>query len=245
MNVPMQPKKRTIRMTDLPFAALQSRPATTTTDLVYRKLHDAIVALELPPGTKMSEADVARQLDVSRQPVRDAFFRLSDRGFLLIRPQRATLVSKISEVAVRQATFVRTALEVACLREAIALAKDQDLTVLNALLDGQKEAIKRDDSAEFHKLDDAFHRTICEIANQGATWDLIAEQKAHMDRVRHLSLPANAPRAYNEHLLILQAVHDRDPRAAEACMTQHLNHVFKVIGEIRAANPDFFISEDE
>lgn len=231
-------------MTDLPFAALQSRPATTTTDLVFRKLHDAIVALELPPGTKMSEADVARQLDVSRQPVRDAFFRLSDRGFLLIRPQRATLVSKISKVAVRQATFVRTALELACLREAIVLATDSDLKALNVLLDRQKEAIECDDSAEFHRLDDAFHRTICEIAKQAATWDLISEQKAHMDRVRHLSLPANAPRAYNEHLMIVRAILERDATAAEACMTKHLNHVFTVVEEIRSANPAFFEAED-
>ena len=227
-------------MTELPFAALQSRPATTTTDLVYRKLHDAIVALELPPGTKMSEADVARQLDVSRQPVRDAFFRLSERGFLLIRPQRATLVSKISEVAVRQAAFVRTALELACLREAIKRATDSDLAALEDLLDQQKGAIERDASSEFHDLDDAFHRKICDISGQGFAWSLIREQKAHMDRVRRLSLPANGPRAYGEHLDIMAAFRKRDVASAEEHLTRHLSHVFEMVGIIRGRHPELF-----
>lgn len=229
-------------MNELPLEALQVRPATTTTDLVYRNLHDAIVSLELPPGTKMSEADVARQLDVSRQPVRDAFFRLSERGFLLIRPQRATLVSKISEEAVRQAAFIRTALELACLRKTLETASAKDFAALEQLLAAQKAAIDENKPVEFHKLDDAFHRMICKISNLDFAWALISEQKAHMDRVRHLSLPANGPRAYREHLEIVEALRNHDVNAAEECMTRHLNHVFTMFDSIRAANPSYFQS---
>jgi DNA-binding GntR family transcriptional regulator len=81
-------------------------------------LHSQILLLELPPGTKMSEVEVAKALGVSRQPVRDAFYRLSKLGFLSIRPQRATLVSQISSTAVLQARFVRNALEAETVRTA-------------------------------------------------------------------------------------------------------------------------------
>ena len=50
-------------------------------------------------------------MGVSRQPVRDAFYRLSRLGFLTIWPQRATIVAPISERAVLQARFIRTAIE--------------------------------------------------------------------------------------------------------------------------------------
>ena len=68
----------------------------TTTDEVFDRLHEEIVTLELLPGTKLSEVEVARRFGVSRQPVRDAFNRLSNLDLLLIRPQKATEVRGFS-----------------------------------------------------------------------------------------------------------------------------------------------------
>ncbi len=88
---------------------LSSSPALSITDQVFDNLYWAITSLKLAPGTKLSEADIAVQLGVSRQPVRDAFYRLSQRGYLEIKPQRATLVSRISEQQVSNARFIRAA----------------------------------------------------------------------------------------------------------------------------------------
>ena len=48
--------------------------AQSTTDMVFDALYKAVVQLDLPPGSRLSEAEVAERLQVSRQPVRDAFF---------------------------------------------------------------------------------------------------------------------------------------------------------------------------
>ena len=92
--------------------------APTAADRVFEVLYEQVVTLALPPGTRLSEVEVAQAAGVSRQPVRDAFWRLSQLGFLTIRPQRSTEVSAISERAVLQARFVRTALEVETVRVA-------------------------------------------------------------------------------------------------------------------------------
>ena len=96
------------------MAALSSPPDTPTPRLsaaerVFGHLKTDIVALRLPPGTRLSEADVALEMDVSRQPVRDAFYRLSRLGFLTIRPQRATIViaASLRIVAFRSPSRVR------------------------------------------------------------------------------------------------------------------------------------------
>ena len=81
-------------------------------ELVYEELYRRVVEHELTPGTKISEADVAQQLEVSRQPVRDAFSRLARLGFLVIRPQRATTIAPISVESVMQAKFIRSAIEI-------------------------------------------------------------------------------------------------------------------------------------
>ena len=83
----------------------------TSADIVFETLYDRIVSLGLMPGEKMSEADIAEQFGVSRQPVRDAFNRLGNMNLLLIQPQRATLVRKFSISDIAASRFVRLAVE--------------------------------------------------------------------------------------------------------------------------------------
>ena len=128
-------------MPPLSLATIQSAPVTTT-DQVFEALYSAIVSFELPPGTKVSEIDIARQMDVSRQPVRDAFFRLSKLGFLMIRPQRATLITKISVQAVQEAAFIRMALELACVTEAIKRLDDDAMARIDDVIDQQRAAVE-------------------------------------------------------------------------------------------------------
>ena len=74
-------------MVDLQLPAIEPVGRPSVADHVFDELRREILTLELAPGTKLSEVEVATQMGVSRQPVRDAFYRLSKLGFLLIRPQ--------------------------------------------------------------------------------------------------------------------------------------------------------------
>ncbi len=225
-------------MTDL--SLFTPTPQASATDQVFDAIYRAIVSLDLPPGTKISEVEVAGQFDVSRQPVRDAFFRLSKLGFLSIRPQRATRVTKISEQAVRHAAFVRTALEVACFNVALDVITPEQMAELRRLLEAQQDAVVRDARAEFHDLDDAFHRRICEIAGHGHVWTLIREQKAHMDRVRYLSLSQDGQLAHDEHVLILNALEAGDGARTEAMVRQHLSRILTFVSHIRDKHETYF-----
>lgn len=199
--------------------------APSVTDLVYAELYQRVIGLDLPPGTKLSEAEVSKRMGVSRQPVRDAFYRLSQQGFLLIRPQRATVVTQISVEAVLQARFVRTALELEIMRAAIPNLTPGVLDELHGMVDRQREAVAGDDRHGFHALDDAFHNRICEIAGHGHVWALIRDNKAHMDRVRYLSLENGAGLALADHISILEAMAARDEDLAISRMRAHLSRI--------------------
>ena len=210
-------------------------------DTVFDELHQQILSLELPPGTKVSEAEVARHLGVSRQPVRDAFYRLSQLGLLLIRPQRATVISKISKASVLKAKFIRTALEIACWKLVLEVITDSQVEELEDMLQQQQASIAANNQQLFHQLDDDFHRLICEIAGQGYVWTLIREQKAHMDRVRFISLTIGAAqKAYEDHTILVEAVRERDAVRLETVLTEHLGGVEMVLEQIRAERPEFF-----
>lgn len=212
-------------------------------DSVFDELHRQILRLELPPGTKLSEFDVARALGVSRQPVRDAFYRLSKLGFLTIRPQRATTVSAISERAVLQARFIRMAIELETARVACGKLTEADFLAMEAILAQQGRAIALRDPAAFHDLDDQFHRELCERAGVGFAWETAREMKSHMDRVRYLSLSFASERAFEEHKDILAAIRARDPDRAAQMVRLHLSRILDQIVRIRAENAAYFADE--
>lgn len=210
-------------------------------DQVFDALQQRILDLGLTPGARISEADVARRMGVSRQPVREAFKRLARLGFLEIRPQSSTRVSLISEEAVRRARFIRTALEVHTCRTACEVVTEAGLAALAALIEAQRGAIEAQDRHAFHALDDRFHREICVQSGVGYVWDLIHESKAHMDRVRMLSLsPSSQRHALDEHAAILAALIARDAEAAVTAITRHLSRILVLIEELRAQDHGWF-----
>lgn len=228
-----------------PLRALEPLHRPSVADSVFDELHSQILLLELPPGTKMSEAEVAKALGVSRQPVRDAFYRLSKLGFLSIRPQRSTLVSQISQTAVLQARFIRSAIEVETVRTACKVLTEEDMAALEVIIEKQRQAVEARDAVSFHGFDDQFHKEICERTGLGFAWDIIRENKAHMDRVRFLSLSFASQDAFGDHLEIMKAIRARDEEMAMGSMREHLSRIQKQIVRIRADHERYFADEAE
>jgi DNA-binding GntR family transcriptional regulator len=222
-----------------PSSFKEFQPASTT-DQAFNVIHTAIITLELPPGTKISEAEVAKNLGISRQPVRDAFYRLSEMGFLRIRPQRATRVSYISEQSLLDARFIRTAIELECMRAALDRITSEDFDELELSLERQQAAIDAGERLKFHELDDGFHRTISEIAGHPRAWSLIRDQKVHLDRVRYMSLTSGAQSALDEHHQILGFMRAGDWEQTEAHLRLHLSSILKILGQVRTTHSHFF-----
>lgn len=226
-----------------PLGLIESVARPSVSDQVFESLYKQVLSLELPPGAKLSEVDVARQMGVSRQPVRDAFYRLSKLGFLVIKPQRATTVSQISARDVRQARFVRTALEIETIRKACANLTDQDFAALDDLIARQRTAVGSADKSGFHLLDDQFHREICERAGLSFVWEIVRENKAHTDRVRFLSLAFALQTALGDHESILAALKERDAELAVSRLRSHLARIEDIIDRLRAENHAWFVED--
>ena len=97
------------------------------------------------------------------------------------------------------------------------------------------------DRLGFYTLDDAFHREIAERAGVGYAWDVIAEYKAHMDRVRMLSLDTSSQQAaLTEHIAIHDAIAARDPVTAANATKAHLSRILILIERIKAENHRWF-----
>ena len=89
--------------------------------------------MQLEPGAKISEAEIAAQFGISRQPVRDAFRRLENRRLLLIRPQRATEVRRFSMRQIEKARFIRSAIEKEVELKTIEILKIENIRITRTL----------------------------------------------------------------------------------------------------------------
>jgi GntR family transcriptional regulator, rspAB operon transcriptional repressor len=207
---------------------------------LYRLLRQRIVRTELLPGEVISETEIARAYDVSRQPVREAFIKLAEAGLVQIRPQRGTMITRISIEAVMDARFVREAIEADVVK---IVAENCDGAIRRELTD-QLEHQKRvadDDNDAFVKLDELFHRTLAEMAGKAYAWRVVEEVKAQMDRVRYLSVEKLHMRLLVEqHEAIIAAIVKNDVAAAEAAMRTHLREILKSLPALAGARPDLF-----
>jgi DNA-binding GntR family transcriptional regulator len=205
-------------------------------------LRQGIVELQLKPGEALSEADIAARFGVSRQPVREAFIKLSEAGLVEIRPSRGTYVMKISARELANARFVREAIECDIANQAGRLAGAGDIARLRAMIDRQRLAAERNDYRSFNDDDETFHRAIADIVDCDYAWRIVESARVQTDRVRFLSLPNASPMPLliRQHEAIVARMAAGDPEGTEAAMRRHLREILVALPQIAAAHPDLF-----
>ena len=209
-------------------------------------LRQAIAELKLRPGEALSEKDIASRFGVSRQPVREAFIKLSEAGLVEIRPSRGTFVMKISVREVANARFVREAIECNLTHNAARLATPAQIAALRGLIDAQKAAEAASDYWRFNDNDEAFHRAIADIVQSDYAWRIVEGARIQTDRVRYLSLPDASPMQLliDQHEAILERLAAGDADGAEAAMRRHLREILIALPRIASENPDLFADTD-
>ena len=207
----------------------QIRDRRTSVEIVFEHLRDEISSLKLLPGDKISEADIAAQFGISRQPVRDAFSRLENLDLLLIRPQRATEVKRFSMREIVKSRFVRASVESEVLRRAATECDAVGASQLDANLIQQAAIVEADDYDKFGELDYHFHETLCDIAKVDFAFEVIKQEKANVDRLCMLALSKEnrMPQLLEDHQAITECVRDHDAEGAVAAGMRHLSRLEK------------------
>jgi GntR family transcriptional regulator, rspAB operon transcriptional repressor len=220
------------------------RPAASQ---IFGFIRDAIISMELRPGQMISETALAQQFGVSRTPVREALIQLSNIGFVEVLPQRGTYVSKFSIEKILEARFIREALEVAVVTQ-IATNPDaairlEAVNTCEKIIADQKAAADNDDALTFQKLDDNFHHALANFTQYPRVASFIEAEKAHMDRVRNLSLHVSGQykRVLSQHAAIIKAIKAGAADKSAAAMSIHLKDVYNILELIPQEHPEYFI----
>lgn len=188
------------------------------------RLQDAILSGELAPGSPLRLEALARALDMSPMPVREAVRQLEALGLVERVPHRGARVSELTPEDLRDTYETRLVLEGRAVRHAAEHFTPDDEQLARRLLDEHARALTAGDFRRSRSLHAQFHFLLYETS--GSQWlpRLIRPLWENSERYRLASLRADASieRRRQEHERIVAALAANEPDAAEAALRRHL-----------------------
>jgi DNA-binding GntR family transcriptional regulator len=144
-----------------------------------------IVDGTLAAGEKLSDADLAQAMGMSRTPVREALQALDQEGLVEIRAGRLTRVTQVDPAAIGQVYPLLAALESVAASSAAAVIDANSLEQLRAINEQLREAIRRRDAYRTLEADEQFHGLIVEAAQNSYLTPLAATLHSHLRRLQY------------------------------------------------------------
>lgn len=210
---------------------------TLLPERIASTLRDAIVGSVLAPGARLEEQGLARQLGVSRVPLREAFRVLAGEGLVVIQPNRGAMVSERSDGELRDLFAVRGMFEAEAAR---LLALARPAPVLDALADlitGMKRAVRAGRRDEYARLAARFHDlTVAECGNQLIA-QLYSRIRTNLRRYQVLmaDLPDSPAKSIREHEALLAAIRSGRSQTAARAAGKHVDELVRRFEHNRAA----------
>ena len=196
----------------------------TGKDYVYRVLKGNIMCLELKPGELLSEAELAKKLNVSRTPKREVLIKLKAEKLIEVKPLAGTYVSLIAWNLIEEAVFIRYNLEKEALKEACENFSEDILMEMEKCLFAQKLiAQKGDNLIEFHNLDKEFHKLLFVGINKSNVWESICNISTHYNRMRLLAeMKSNKEFLVDQHITYLDIIKNKKSDIIEDVVSTHI-----------------------
>jgi DNA-binding GntR family transcriptional regulator len=201
-----------------------SRESSSLSEAAYSRIRSMIIALELEPGSLISESALMSTLKMGRTPIREALRSLANEKLVEVYPRRGMFVSRVDVANLSQLSETRAVLEIKAAELAATRSTAADQEITKALIK-EINAIKGDlDMPTLIGLDQRIHHHIYQCTHNEFLASALDNYYAHalriwflaLDRVEHLA------DAIIEHRALLEAIASNDPKAASKAMREHV-----------------------
>jgi DNA-binding GntR family transcriptional regulator len=215
-----------------PPSPFEAARAPGLRDEVVLAIEKAVLTGAVEPGQRLVEAEIARQMGISKAPVREALRELERLGLVVSYPRRGTFVAEITPTVASEAYSLRAVIESYAARLAVSRCSERDLNGMEELIvqadtlppEGAENLIRR------AELDLAFHDEIYRLSGHHQLQEAWGNLRARIrvllvatGVLRDTALTAHGPRPYHRwHAPILEAFRARDPARTEEAVLRHL-----------------------
>jgi DNA-binding GntR family transcriptional regulator len=197
-------------------------------DRVYERLEELIISRVLAPGQRLVESELARQLGVSRNPVREALTLLHRAGWVDVRARRGAHVHEPTAKEVRDFFHVRSLLEVGSARLAAGSRANSDLTSLHFAYESGLAAVASGDIPRMAAANSVFHWQIADIAGNTVLSELSRMLEKRLRWYIGQVARERGEESWREHQLVLEAIEAGNADEAGSMMTKHCEATTRV-----------------
>ncbi len=193
-------------------------------DVVFNTLRDAILRGELQPGERLMEIHLAKELGVSRTPIREAIRMLEQEGLAITFPRRGAQVAKMSEKDLDDVLEIREVLDSLAAYKACEKMTEKEYDELEKALYEFEDAIKSGDLNRIVESDEEFHGVIYRAAKNPRLLTILRNLKEQMHRFRfeYAKKTEVYPELIREHEEIYKALKEKRKEDVKDISITHL-----------------------
>jgi len=193
-------------------------------DRVYQNIKFQILIGVLKPGTRLPEEELSKAMNISRAPIREAFYRLEKEGFVTVIPRKGAAVSKVTAQAIEDLFEIRETLESLAVKKSKGKISIEELEEVG---NGFKKFINKSTNTEnciqYLSLDKKFHDLLSQNCGNKKLIDLLANLQEQIHWLRNISLKRiTFAGSVGEHLAIIEALQKKDEKLILKALLQHL-----------------------
>ncbi len=216
-------------------------PNESARDYALRIIKHNIVSLQLVPGNKISDQEMAAELGLSRTPVREALIELSKSSIIQMYPQKGSIVAPLDYQLMEEAYFMRETLECGVVERCCKINDPQVFEPLQEIIALQQFYLDNRNPDKLMELDNAFHKKLFEIAGFPHVFTTLSSMTIHFDRIRRLSYQSvTIVKAVSAHRAILAAISEQNSTMAVRLMKEHLGYFQAEQEELMSKFPQYF-----
>ena len=199
------------------------RREKSKSESAYQIIKDLIIRGNLTREDALSVNLLASKLEMSKTPVREALQKLESEGFVRIIPNQGVVVCELTVGEANYMYELRMALEGYLLRRVVPLITDEHIRALRLLLEKQRGAMERNDPYEFMEYDNEQHLYLHEIYCNPMIFDVMNRlvDRIYFGGIHALRLPGRMDATLQEHILIVDALEDRNLEKACQALEYH------------------------
>ncbi|MDN5787939.1 GntR family transcriptional regulator [Pseudorhodobacter sp.] len=190
----------------------------------YGRIRDDILEGRIAPNSILTERDLAASLGISRTPLRSALSMLEREQVIERMVNGAILVRRISIEHLLDIIQLRLILEKAAAGRAAEFGLSPELIAAREkqtqYLEGNAAQFE-----DFWQDDGDFHRAVAMAARLTLLPELLAEQRAIVQRCTIIRHEINFADQAREHIAVIDAIAAGDPAAARSAMLQHFENM--------------------
>ncbi|MEX1297773.1 MAG: GntR family transcriptional regulator [Desulfotignum sp.] len=201
----------------------KSEPLAKTALKVLRR---SILTNELTTDVVYNEKSLAKDLGISRTPVREALLELSSKKLIKFLPQKGVIINTFSDKEIEDVFEIRTALEVFAIKKACINFKTLDISQLNRLVQAQKDAAQEKNAVAFMEADRDFHIMFTRLTKNTYLMEMMQDIRdiMHLMGFKALTQKSRMQEVITEHAAILAAVIKGQVAEAMQLMETHLEY---------------------